>query len=61
MKNFLNLEKKDYFDIRGACKFQINEIIIDKENRKKMADNFILNKLIKNLFWKFRFITRKFN
>ena len=34
---------------------------IDKENRKKMSDNFILNKLIKNLFWKFRFITRKFN
>ena len=31
------------------------------ENRKKMADNFIFKRLIKNLFWKFRFITRKFN
>ena len=41
MKNFLNL-KKNYFDIRGACKFQINEILIDQENRKKLNDNFIL-------------------
>ena len=60
-EKFPELDKKDYFDIRGACKFQINEIIIDSEKRKKMADNFILKKLIKNLFWKFRFITRKFN
>ena len=60
-EKFPDLDKKDYFDIRGACKFQIDEIIIDKENRKKMSDNFILNKLIKNLFWKLRFITRKFN
>ena len=60
-EKFPDLDKKDYFDIRGACKFQINEIIIEPENRRKMTDNFISNKLIKYLFWKFRFITRKFN
>ena len=60
-EKFPEIEKKDYFDIRGASKFQINEIIIEPENRRKMTDNFILNKLIKNFFWKFRFITRKFN
>ena len=25
-EKFPELDKKDYFDIRGACKFQINEI-----------------------------------
>ena len=60
-EKFSELEKKDYFDIRGACKFQINEIIIDLKDRKKMTNDFILEKLIKKLFWKFRFITRKFN
>ena len=60
-EKFPEIEKKDYFDIRGACKFQINEIIIDFKDRKKMTNDFILEKLIKKLFWKFRFITRKFN
>ena len=46
MKNLVNL-KKNYIDIRGVCKFQINEIFEDLENRKN-KDNFILNKLIKN-------------
>ena len=60
-EKFPELDKKNFFNIKGACKFQINEILIDQENRKKLTDNFILKKLIKNLFWKFRFITRKFN
>jgi len=60
-EKFPELNKKDYFDIRGSCKFQINEIIVDLENQKKIDDNFKLKKFVKNFFWKFRFISRKFN
>ena len=60
-EKFPELDKKNFFNIKGACKFQINEILIDQENRKKLTDIFVLKKLIKNLLWKFRFITRKFN
>ena len=60
-EKFPELNKKDYFDIRGSCKFQINEIIIETENKKKINDNFYLKKIIKSFLWKFRFITRKFN
>lgn len=60
-EKFPGLNKEYYFDIRGACKFQINEIIIDSENKKKLSDNFYLKKFIKSFLWKFRFITRKFN
>ena len=43
-EKFPELNKK-LFDIRGACKFKTNEIIIDSENKKKISDNFYLKKL----------------
>ena len=59
-EKFPEFKNQNYLILEVPASLKINEIIL-KNLKKKMTDNFILNKLIKNLFWKFRFITRKFN
>ena len=56
---FSNLNKNEYFDIRGVCKLDVEQLYED-ESQKKVNDNFYLNKMIKYFLWKFRFITRLF-
>ena len=55
---FLDENKKKFNDIRGVCKFHTNEIISEDKNQKQIKNNFYVIKFFKNLFWKFRFITR---
>ena len=55
---FLDENKKKFNDIRGVCKFHTNEIISEDKNQKQTKNNFYVIKFFKNLFWKFRFITR---
>ena len=55
---FIDKNKKKFNDIRGVCKFHTGEIISKTNNHIEIQSNFYLNKFFKNLFWKFRFITR---
>ena len=48
-------------DLRNVCKFKTNDVFVDLNQSKEVNDNFNLNKSIRLFFWKFRFITRKFN
>ena len=50
--------KKNLNDIRGVCKFNLNEIVSETKNQKKIKDNFYMIKYFKILLWKFRFLTR---
>ena len=58
---FSNLEKKNYTDIRGVCKFKVDDVLENFDKRKKINDNFNLTKILKLFLWKFRFISRKIN
>ena len=60
-EKFLEFRNQNFTDIRGACKFEINDILENFDNREKLNDNFYINKIIKSFIWKFRFITRKLN
>ena len=55
---FINENKKKFNDIRGVCKYHSNEIISGIKNQKEIKNNFYIIKFIKNLLWKFRFVTR---
>ena len=50
--------KKNLNDIRGVCKFNLNEIVSETKNQKEIKDNFYMIKYFKILLWKFRFLTR---
>ena len=58
---FLEFRNQNFTDIRGACKFEINDILENFDNREKLNDNFYIKKIIKSFIWKFRFIIRKLN
>ncbi len=55
---YIDENKKMYNDIRGVCKFHKDEIISEIEKQKEINNNFFITKFLKNLLWKFRFITR---
>ena len=57
---FSEIEKKNYNDIRGACKFDIEDVFIDKQHQKHFKNNFDLINFKKNILWKFRFLKRIF-
>ena len=58
---FLDESKKNFTDIRGVCKFNMQELVSEKKNQKEIRDNFFMIKFIKNILWKFRFLTRLFD
>ena len=60
-ERFSDLKKNDFLDIRGACRFKINEIFESKDKQIHLSNYFYLNKIFKIFLWKLRFITRKFN
>ncbi len=60
-KKFSNTEKELSFDIKGACKFKVNDIFQDNINQKEIKNSFYFKKILKNFLWKLRFITRKIN
>ena len=55
---FLDENKKQFNDIRGVCKFHIDELVSKIIDQKKVKDYFYMIKFFKNLLWKFKFITR---
>ena len=55
---FSEIEKKNYNDIRGVCKFDIDNVFIDKENQQYFKDNFDLINFKKKILWKFRFLKK---
>jgi len=57
---YSDLEKKNSLDIRGVCKFDIEDIFIDKPNQKHFKNNFDLINFKKVILWKFRFLKRIF-
>ena len=57
---YSDLEKKNSLDIRGVCKFDIEDIFIDKQNQKHFKNNFDLINFKKVILWKFRFLKRIF-
>jgi len=58
---FSNLENQNFIDIRGVCKFKIDDVFENFDKTKKLNDNFYLIKMIRLFLWKFRFISRKIN
>ncbi len=58
---FSQIERENYTDIRGVCKFKVDEMLESFDKRKKLKDNFYLIKILKLFLWKFRFISRKIN
>ena len=58
---FSNLENQNFTDIRGVCKFKIEDVFENFDKTKKLNDNFYLIKMIRLFLWKFRFISRKIN
>ncbi len=57
---FSNLNKNDYNDIRGVCKFDTESVFDEKNYQKKVKDFFNIIKFLKSLLWKFRFLSRLF-
>ena len=57
---FSEIEKKDHNDIRGVCKFDIEDVFIDKQNQKHFTNNFDLINFKKIILWKFRFLKKIF-
>ena len=57
---FSEIEKKSYNDIRGVCKFDIEDVFTDKQNQKHFKNNFDLINFKKIIFWKFRFLKKIF-
>jgi len=57
---YSDLEKKNSLGIRGVCKFDIEDIFIDKQNQKHFKNNFDLINFKKIILWKFRFLKRIF-
>ena len=57
---YSDLEKKNSLDIRGVCKFDIEDIFINKQNQKHFKNNFDLINLKKVILWKFRSLIRIF-
>ena len=55
---FSEIEKKNYNDIRGVCKFDIEDVFIDKQNQQYFKDNFDLINFKKKILWKFRFLKK---
>ena len=59
-EKYSNSEKENNLDIRGVCKFNIEDVFIDKQNQKHFKDNFDLINFKKIILWKFRFLKRMF-
>ena len=57
---FLDDSKKNFTDIRGVCKFNMEELVFEKKYQKEIGDNFFMIKFLKNILWKFKFLTRVF-
>ena len=60
-EKFSKFRDQNYMDIRGVCKFKVNDIFEDQNKLKKLNNNFLLIKFFKIILWKLRFITKKFN
>ena len=55
---FSDIDKLEYDDIRGACKFDIENLHEENLNQKEIKDNLYLRKVIKIILWKFRILNR---
>ena len=60
LTNFQKLRKKNYNDIRGVCKFDIEDVFIDKQNQQYFKGNLDLINFKKKILWKFRFLKKIF-
>ena len=58
---FKDENKKELNDIRGVCKFHVDEIVSETKDQKEVSNKFYIIKFFKNLLWKFRFIKRLVN
>ena len=55
---FSDLDKNKFNDIRGVCKYDLENAFDEKINQKEIKDFFIFKKFLKSLIWKLRFLTR---
>ena len=58
---FSNSDKKNYYDIRAVCKYDIENLYDDENNQKEKNGFFYLSKIIKSILWKLRFFKRIIN
>ena len=55
---FTASDKKKYYDIRAVCKYDNENLYEELKNQKEVRDNLFMIKFVKNILWKFRFLTR---
>jgi hypothetical protein len=57
-EKFSDTDKKNYYDIRGVCKYDIENLYEDDQNQEEKSDFFYLIGFVKLIFWKLRFFKR---
>ncbi|MDC3155371.1 hypothetical protein OA519_00185 [Candidatus Pelagibacter sp.] len=57
---FSELKSQNFKDIRGVCTIKINEVIYENKIKEKKIIILYLEKFLKTLFWKLRFLSRLF-
>ena len=57
-EKFSDTDKKNYYDIRGVCKYDIENLYEDDQNQEEKSDFFYLIRFVKLIFWKLRFFKR---
>ena len=57
---FSELKSQNFKDIRGVCTIKINEVIYENKTKEKTIIILYLERFLKTLFWKLRFLTRLF-
>ena len=55
---FSEIDKTNFDDIRGVCKFDTESVFEENIKQKEAGDFFYTSKFLKLFLWKFRFLTR---